>query len=141
MDYGNYRTHTKVCEVLRKEPVDRYKKVNNFLTDLWKDTEIITIPDPFHTPGHPPSLDIIIIHRKGEYLLRMTRERLTYSYKISYSSVFGDSKFFEPFIVSHINDYLKISIDGKYTYPLSGLFIDNSLKNHLSRVKPPEKTR
>jgi hypothetical protein len=115
MDYGNYMTHIKVCEVLRKEPVDRYRKVNDFLTDLWKDTEIITTPEAYPIPGYPPSLDIII-HRKGEYLLRMGRGHLTYSYKIPSFSVFENLQDFEQFLTSHINDHLKTSFDRRNIY-------------------------
>lgn len=49
-------THIKCCEFLRKPPVGQYKKIHDFLTDMWEDMVITVGPDNtilFHKNGNP----------------------------------------------------------------------------------------
>lgn len=41
MNYDDYRTHLKVCEYLDREPTGEYKKMYDFLTDLWEGMEFV----------------------------------------------------------------------------------------------------
>jgi len=41
MDHNDYRIHLLTCEFLDREPVLRYKKVHDCLTDMWDGMEIV----------------------------------------------------------------------------------------------------
>jgi hypothetical protein len=41
MDYNDYRIHLLTCEFLGKEPTGQYKKIHDFLTDMWDGMECI----------------------------------------------------------------------------------------------------
>lgn len=40
MTHEKYISHLKVCEFLHKEPTGQYKKLHDFLINLWKDMEL-----------------------------------------------------------------------------------------------------
>jgi len=41
MNYNDYRTHLLTCEYLNREPTGQYKKVYDYLTDLWAGMEMV----------------------------------------------------------------------------------------------------
>jgi hypothetical protein len=40
MTYQEYSSHMKVCEILNRKPIHHYKKIHDFLTDLWDGSHI-----------------------------------------------------------------------------------------------------
>ena len=64
MTYIEYVTHTKVCVFLDREPTGQYKKIHDFLTNLWDGMDVVVDSRSYQ----------IILQKGGKWFMEQDNE-------------------------------------------------------------------